>query len=145
MVLYFSDALLKTADPNSGIYGDWIWKKDKFNITCKFCKSNVCLKEGEKALSKHSSTVKHRKTTCMAGGSITKVFAAVASRNAEEKTIGDRARDAEIIYLHHVEAHGIAPHAAACASKLFQQMFPDSQNSLMHYHSSILLMPGLFI
>ena len=60
MALHFSDELLKTADPNGGIYGDWILKKDSFNITCKFCKSNVCLKEGEKALSKHSATQKHR-------------------------------------------------------------------------------------
>ncbi|KAK2161418.1 hypothetical protein NP493_1580g00008 [Ridgeia piscesae] len=48
MVLHYSDDLLKTPDPNGGKFGDWIVKKDTFNVTCRLCKSNVCIKEGEK-------------------------------------------------------------------------------------------------
>ena len=44
------------------------------------------------------------------------------SRGGEEK-----ARDAELIYLHHIEAHGIPPHVASCTTLLFKQMFPDSK------------------
>ena len=55
MVLHYSDDLLKTPDPNGGKFGDWIVKKDTFNVTCRLCKSNVYIKEGEKALAKHSS------------------------------------------------------------------------------------------
>ena len=61
MVLHYSDDLLKTPDPNGGKFGDWIVKKDTFNVTCRLCKSNVCIKEGEKALAKHSSSAKHHK------------------------------------------------------------------------------------
>ena len=61
MVLHYSDDLLKTPDPNGGKFGDWIVKKDTFNVTCRLCKSNVCIKEREKALAKHSSSAKHHK------------------------------------------------------------------------------------
>lgn len=129
MVLHFTEKLLETSDPNGGKYGDWILRNDNFNVTCRFCKSNVCLKEGEKALSKHSATGKHQKAKTTAGcrGSIVHAFAAAAAKNAEARGTEELARDAEIIYLHHLEAHGISPHAAACTSTLFAQMFPDSK------------------
>ena len=47
-------------DPNGGNFGDWLIKRDSSNVTCRLCHSNVCLKEGEKALSKHNATTKHR-------------------------------------------------------------------------------------
>ena len=75
MVLHYSDDLLKTPDPNGGKFGDWIVKKDTFNVTCRLCKSNVCNKEGEKALAKHSSSAKHHKAKgAQAGTGIFFVF-----------------------------------------------------------------------
>ena len=52
MVLHYSDALLQTQDPNGGKFGDWVTKKDSFNVSCRLCKNYICIKEGEHALSK---------------------------------------------------------------------------------------------
>ena len=125
MVWHYSDDVLRVDDPNGGKFGDWIVKRDLFNVTCKLCRSNVCLKEGEKALSKHSGTAKHCKAHAAqaAMGNIRQAFVDQGSRQAKNKTIEEQARDAEMIYLHHVECHGIAPHAAGCAADLFQHMF----------------------
>jgi hypothetical protein len=129
MVLHYSDDLLKTPDPNGGKFGDWIVKKDTFNVTCRLCKSNVCIKEGEKALAKHSSSAKHHKAKgAQAGtGNIFQAFAQQDAKQREQKSCEEKARDAELIYLHHIEAHGIPPHVASCTTLLFKQMFPDSK------------------
>ncbi|KAK2174862.1 hypothetical protein NP493_770g00010 [Ridgeia piscesae] len=129
MVLHYSDDLLKTPDPNGGKFGDWIVKKDTFNVTCRPCKSNVCIKEGEKALAKHSSSAKHHKAKgAQAGtGNIFQAFAQQDAKQREQKSCEEKARDAELIYLHHIEAHGIPPHVASCTTLLFKQMFPDSK------------------
>ena len=127
MVLHYSDDLLKTPDPNGGKFGDWIVKKDTFNVTCCLCKSNVCIKEGEKVLAKHSSSAKHHKPKGAQAGT-GNIFQAIAQQDAkqrEQKSCEEKARDAELIYLHHIEAHGIPPHVASCTTLLFKQMFPD--------------------
>ena len=91
-------------------------------------KSNVCIKEGEKALAKHSSSAKHHKAKgAQAGtGNICQHFAQQDAKQQEQKSCEEKARDAELIYLHHIEAHGILPHVASCTTLLFKQMFPDS-------------------
>ncbi|KAK2186305.1 hypothetical protein NP493_206g01019 [Ridgeia piscesae] len=129
MVLHYSDDLLKTPDPNGGQFGDWIFKKDTFNVTCRLCKSNVCIKEGEKALAKHSSSAKHHKAKgAQAGtGNMFQAFAQQDVKQREQKSYEEKARDAELIYLHHIEAHGIPPHVASCTTLLFKQMFLDSK------------------
>ena len=129
MVLHYSNALLQTQDPNGGKFGDWITKKDSFNVSCRLCKTNICIKEGEKALSKHSATAKHRKARAAEAGSgnLLHVFAAQDAKQKEERSIEDKAKEAEIIYLHHVEAHGIPPHVAECTTQLFKDMFTDSK------------------
>ncbi|XP_064597908.1 LOW QUALITY PROTEIN: nephrocystin-3-like [Liolophura sinensis] len=68
---------------------------------------SINAEEGEKALSKHSATGKHQKAKTTAGcrGSIVHAFAAAAAKNAEARGTEELARDAEIIYLHHLEAH----------------------------------------
>ena len=129
MVFHYSDDLLQLADPNGGKYGDWVLKKDSANITCRFCLTNVRLSEGVKALSKHSGTTKHKKAHSARSltATIQRSFSVQVDKLKETRTIEAQARDAEIIYLHHVEAHGIPQHAAGCAGELFQQMFPDSK------------------
>ena len=99
MVLHYSSALLQTQDPNGGKFGDWIIKKDSFNISCRLCKTNICIKEGEKALSKHSAAVKHRKARASEGGSrnLFHVFAAQDAKEKEERSTEDKAKEAEII------------------------------------------------
>ena len=130
MVLHYSDDLLKTPDPNGGKFGDWIVKKDTFNVTCRLCKSNVCIKEGEKALAKLSSSAhtqaRHKAKGAQAGtGNIFQAIAQQDAKQREQKSCEEKARDAELIYLHHIEAHGIPPHVASCTTLLFKQMFPD--------------------
>ena len=118
--MHYSDDLLKTPDPNGGKFGDWIVKKDTFNVTCRLCKSNVCIKEGEKALAKHSSSAKHHKAKgAQAGtGNIFQAFAQQDAKQREQKSCEKKARDGELIYLHHIEAHGIPPHVASCTTLL---------------------------
>ena len=129
MVLHYSDALLQTQDPNGGKFGDWITKKNSFNVSRRLCKTNICIKEGEKALSKHSATAKHRKARVAKAGSgnLLHVFAAQDAKQKEERSIEDKAKEAEIMYLHHVEAHGIPPHVAECTTQLFKDMFTNSK------------------
>ena len=129
MVLHYSDELLIITDPNGGKYGDWILKKDSANVTCRFCSPNVHLSEGVKALSKHRGMAKHQKAKSARSltGTIQRSFAAQVDALKQTCSIEAQAIDAEIMYLHHVEAHGISPHAAGCAGRLFQQMFPDSK------------------
>ena len=149
MVFHYSDDLLQLADPNGGKYGDWVLKKDSANITCRFCLTNVRLSEGVKALSKHSGTTKplpppppppppsptpttkHKKAHSARSltATIQRSFSVQVDKLKETRTIEAQVRDAEIIYLHHVEAHGIPQHAAGCAGELFQQMFPDSKTA----------------
>ena len=83
-------------------------------------KSNVCIKEGEKALAKHSSSAKHHKAKgAQAGtGNICQHFAQQDAKQQEQKSCEEKARDAELIYLHHIEAHGILPHVASCTTLL---------------------------
>ncbi|KAK2179802.1 hypothetical protein NP493_471g01038 [Ridgeia piscesae] len=99
MVLHYSDDFLKTPDPNGGKFGDWIVKKDTFNVTCRLCKSNVCIK----ALAKHSSSAKHHKAKgAQAGtGNIFQAFAQQDAKQREQKSCEEKARDAELIYLPH--------------------------------------------
>ena len=54
--------MLRVDEPNGGKFGDWLIKRDSFKVTGRLCHSNVCLKGGEKALSKHSGTAKHSKS-----------------------------------------------------------------------------------
>ena len=105
------------------------FKKDSANVTCRFCSTNVRLSEGVKALSKHSGTAKHKnaKSARSLTGTIQRSFSAQVDALKQARSIEAQAIDAEIMYLHHVEAHGISPHAAGCAGRLFQQMFPDSK------------------
>lgn len=62
-------------------------------------------------------------------GNLVHVFAAQDAKQKEERSIEDKAKEAEIIYLHHVEAHGIPPHVAECITQLFKDMFTDSKNT----------------
>jgi len=80
-------------------------------------------------LSKHSATAKHRKAqAAQAGGrNLCHVFAAQDAKQKEERSIEDKATEAEIIYLHHVEAHGIPHHVAECTTQLFKDMFMNSK------------------
>ena len=82
-----------------------------------------------KALAKHSSSAKHHKAKgAQAGtGNIFQAFAQQDAKQREQKSCEEKARDAELIYLHHIEAHGIPPHMASCTTLLFKQMFPDSK------------------
>ena len=54
-------------------------------------------------------------------------FAQQDAKQREQKSCEEKARDAELIYLHHIEAHGIPRHVASCTTLLFKQMFPDSK------------------
>ena len=117
MVLHYSDALLQTQDPNGGKFGDWITKSPGKEysagfVSCRLCKTNICINEGEKAWSKHSATAKHHKALAAQAGSgnLFHVFAAHDAKQKEERTIEDKAKEAEMIYLHHVGAPGIPPH-----------------------------------
>ena len=94
MVLSYSDSLVTTPDPNGGVYGDWIRKKDKFNVTCVLCQSNVNIKEGEKALSKHSSSAKHKKSKESKANTATigQMFAAQDAKCKENKTCEEKVR-----------------------------------------------------
>ena len=79
-----------------------------------------------KGLAKHSSSAKHHKAKgAQAGtGNIFQAFAQQDAKQREQKICEEKARDAELIYLHHTEAHGIPPHVASCTTLLFKQMFP---------------------
>ena len=47
--------------------------------------------------------------------------------NKRKINIDDKVKEAEMIYLHHVGAHGIPPHVAECRTQLFKDMFTDSK------------------
>ena len=85
--------------------------------------------EGEKALSKHSATAKHRKAWAAEVGSwnLFHVYTAQDAKPKEERSTEDKAKEAELIYLHHVGAHGIPPHVAKCTTQLVKDMFTDSK------------------
>ena len=76
-----------------------------------------------------SSSAKHHKAKgAQAGtGNIFQAFVQQDAKQREQKSCEEKARDAELIYLHHIEAHGIPPHVASCTTLLFKQMFPDSK------------------
>ena len=74
----------------------------------------------------HGKT-QERKSARSLTGTIQRSFSAQVDALKQARSIEAQAIDAEIMYLHHVEAHGISPHAAGCAGRLFQQMFPDSK------------------
>ena len=53
------------------------------------------------------------------------MFAAQDAKLKEDRIIEDKAKEAEIIYLHHV--HGIPHHVAECTTQHFKDMFTDSK------------------
>ena len=74
------------------------------------------------------STVRRQSITRKAGTeNIFQAFAQQDAKQRELKSCEENARDAELIYLHHIEAHGIPPHVSSCTTLLFKQMFPDSK------------------
>ena len=122
MVLHYFDDLLKI--PMGGNLEIGLSRKTLLMSHAVCANPTSASRKGRRLL---PSTVRRQSITSQAGtGNIFQAFAQQDAKQREQKSCEENARDAELIYLHHM-AHGIPPHVASCTTLLFKQMFPDSK------------------